>query len=74
MLGWLMMALLGTQIGWAGRPSPEAIEARRAEREGSLAVGDTAPTGPLVTLEGEPANLQQFLGDRPTVLIFGSFT
>lgn len=42
-------------------------------RPGSLAVGERAPDAALVTLEGEPRRLDDF-GDRPLVLVFGSFT
>jgi hypothetical protein len=42
-------------------------------REGDLKVGDHAPNAQLVSLDGETG--QPLLhGDKPTVLIFGSFT
>lgn len=44
-------------------------------REGSLRVGDPAPDVPLTALEGNPAGrLHDWIGGRPLVLIFGSYT
>jgi len=44
-------------------------------REGTLQVGDAAPIVPLHPLDGgAPRPLASYLGDRPLVLIFGSFT
>ena len=43
--------------------------------DGDLAVGDPAPNVPLVTLAaGEEAPLHDWVGDKPLVLVFGSFT
>ena len=43
-------------------------------REGRLRVGDAAPDVALEKLEGGDAHLSDFIGGRPLVLIFGSFT
>jgi hypothetical protein len=44
-------------------------------REGSLSVGDAAPIVPVVTLDGStPRPLSEWIGQRPLVLVFGSFT
>lgn len=43
-------------------------------REVSLNVGHPAPDVMLQTLDGMPVQLAGMFRDRPTVLIFGSFT
>jgi hypothetical protein len=44
-------------------------------REGDLKVGDRAPDVTLLSLDGKTrVPLSTRLGERPTVLIFGSFT
>lgn len=44
-------------------------------REGSLRVGDLAPDVALVALDGKtPVRLAASVGDRPLVLVLGSFT
>lgn len=44
-------------------------------REGTLQVGDQAPDVPVVALSGEQNMLWRAVGsEKPTVLIFGSFT
>jgi len=48
---------------------------RDGPREGSLKVGDAAPDFGLALLGGEgKVKLSAFKGDRPVVLIFGSYT
>lgn len=42
-------------------------------RDGDLKVGDRAPAGQLVSLDGK-AGQPLFAAGKPTVLIFGSFT
>ena len=43
-------------------------------REGALRVGDAAPDVPLTDTEGVGVNLAHFVGGKPLVLVFGSFT
>lgn len=44
-------------------------------REGSLEVGDAAPVVPVVDLDGATTrSLSEWIGQRPLVLVFGSFT
>jgi hypothetical protein len=43
-------------------------------REGRLAVGDRAPDAVLSRLDGGETRLSELVGERPLVLIFGSFT
>lgn len=43
--------------------------------EGTLRVGDKAPDVALVALDGKtPVRLSHQIGEKPTVLVFGSFT
>ena len=47
----------------------------RQAREGTLQVGDPAPSVSLVGLDGsESRDLSEWIGPRPLVLVFGSFT
>jgi len=47
----------------------------RQAREGSLKVGDTAPVVSLVDLDGATERgLNEWIGEKPLVLVFGSFT
>lgn len=44
-------------------------------QEGKLAVGHTAPDTELLALDGStPVRLQDRIGGKPLVLVFGSFT
>lgn len=42
--------------------------------EGTLAVGDPAPDVAVVGLDGTRANVREWTGSQPVVLIFGSYT
>lgn len=42
--------------------------------EGTLAVGDPAPDVAVVALDGSRVKLREWIGSRPVVLIFGSYT
>jgi hypothetical protein len=43
--------------------------------EGTLKVGDRAPDVDLVALDGvTPVKLSRYLGSRPVLIVFGSFT
>jgi len=47
----------------------------RQRREGSLRVGDAAPVVELVDRDGATRrSLAEWIGPRPLVLVFGSFT
>jgi thiol-disulfide isomerase/thioredoxin len=39
-------------------------------QEGGIAIGARAPGAPVVTLDGQPADLAQFIGKKPVVLEF----
>jgi hypothetical protein len=44
-------------------------------QEGRLKVGDRAPDVALVAPDGKtPVRLSEFIGNRPLILLFGSFT
>jgi len=44
-------------------------------REGTLRVGDVAPDVTLTSLDGSTSQrLGEWIGQRPVVLVFGSFT
>jgi hypothetical protein len=44
-------------------------------QEGKLRVGDLAPDVALVALDGStPVHVAESIGDKPLVLVFGSFT
>ena len=42
--------------------------------EGMLAVGDLAPDLELGLVEGDSVRLSSFFGEKPVVLVFGSYT
>ncbi len=47
----------------------------RQAREGDLKVGDPAPVVSLVALDGSTRQgLNEWIGEKPLVLVFGSFT
>ena len=47
----------------------------RQARQGTLQVGDPAPEVPLIELDGVTSrSLSEWIGARPLVLVFGSFT
>jgi hypothetical protein len=46
----------------------------RYQRPDHLRVGDEAPPLELLRLDGEPQRLDELVGGRPLVLVFGSFT
>ena len=47
----------------------------RQAREGTLQVGDPAPVVSLVDVDGSTSHeLSEWIGPRPLVLVFGSFT
>jgi hypothetical protein len=44
-------------------------------QEGKLKVGDLAPDVALIALDGStPVHVAESIGDKPLVLVFGSFT
>ena len=44
-------------------------------QEGKLKVGDRAPDVALIALDGKtPVHVAESMGDKPLILVFGSFT
>ncbi|MCI0411386.1 hypothetical protein L0222_01140 [bacterium] len=78
LLGILALLLLagGAFVYWIGGPSMVIGMIRYDQREeGRLRVGDRAPDVPLLSLDGKnQLQLSSFIGPKPLVLVFGSFT
>ncbi len=72
----MLLALLGLSLpAEAGRePNPKRVEAMRQMRDGKLKVGDKAPDPAVVALDGAERTLLADRGDKPLVVVFGSFT
>ena len=77
---WILIAagLVGTVliagVAYMGPANVVGMLRYDIRREGDYKVGDRAPDVPLLSLDGAPVHLQDRLGSRPAVLIFGSFT
>ena len=72
--GLVVLAAIGF-VAWMGPRNVIGMLRYDQRRDGDLKVGDRAPDGLLIALDGkgrqpllDPANT------RPTVLVFGSFT
>ena len=64
-----------TMVAWMGPRNVIGILRYDQREEGHLKVGDEAPDIQLRTLaDAKPENLQTFVGQKPLILIFGSFT
>jgi hypothetical protein len=62
-------------VGWIGPRNVIGMLRYDQREEGRLKVGDAAPDVELVGLvEGRREKLAAYIGDKPLVLIFGSFT
>ena len=71
----LLVLLVGGWFVWTIGPSNLIGMLRYDQRrEGKLRVGDMAPDVVLEKPEGGEARLSEFIGGKPLVLIFGSFT
>ena len=73
----LGLAVLGMAAFLVARIGPRNIIGllRYDQRhEGRLRVGDPAPDVTLTALDGTPRRLLAGSGDRPVVLVFGSYT
>lgn len=72
----VILAVIGL-VTWMGGPRNVIgfLQYGGQVREGSLQVGDAAPIVPVVALDGStPRPLSDWIGQRPLVLVFGSFT
>ncbi|MDI1477313.1 hypothetical protein [Polyangium sp. y55x31] len=62
-------------VGWMGPRNVIGMLRYDQREEGRLRVGDAAPDVELVALaEGRREKLAGYIGEKPLVLIFGSFT
>ena len=70
----LVVAAAGVMVAKIGPRNVIGMIRYDQRRDGDLKVGDRAPAAMLVSLDGK--SHEPLLGDRdkPTVLIFGSFT
>ncbi|MRG95405.1 hypothetical protein [Polyangium spumosum] len=71
----LLVAAGAVVVGWIGPRNVIGMLRYDQREEGRLAVGDAAPDVELVSLgEGRREKLSAYIGEKPLVLIFGSFT
>lgn len=67
------MLLLAVSLCTAARAGQ--ADARERPQEGALKAGDPAPNFALKGLDGKSAfTLSEHLGQKPVVLVFGSYT
>jgi hypothetical protein len=72
-LAALVAAAAGVMVWKIGPRNVIGMIRYDQRREGELKVGDRAPAGQLVSLDGKSGQ-SLLVGGKPTVLIFGSFT
>jgi len=71
----LLVGAAGAMVDWMGPRNVIGMLRYDQRAEGRLAVGDAAPDVELFALGGERREkLSAYIGDRPLVLVFGSFT
>jgi hypothetical protein len=71
----LLIAVAGAMVMVGGPRNLIGMLRYDQRQEGSLRVGDRAPDVTLSALNGAaPVRLSGHVGDRPLVLVFGSFT
>ena len=73
-LGLLVVAAIGFVVWQIGPRNVIGMLVYDQRREGSLKPGDAAPDVELALLDGGTLRLSELIGQRPLVLIFGSFT
>jgi len=74
-LGALLLAGAGSVVYSIGPRNLIGMIRYDQRREGRLRVGDRAPDVELVGLDGaRRIHLREFVGGRPLVLVFGSYT
>ena len=73
-VGLVLLAGIGL-VFWMGPRNVIGMIMYDQRREGDLVVGDQAPDVPMINLAGEESQFWSALSaEKPTVLIFGSFT
>lgn len=72
----LVVFAVGGVVAWIGPRNVIGIMTYGQQaREGSLVVGDAAPVVSVIDLDGATERtLDEWVGARPLVLVFGSFT
>jgi iodothyronine deiodinase-like protein len=70
----LVLAAVGAGVWYIGPRNIIGILFYDQRREGDLQVGQRAPDVALARLEGGETRLASLVGDKPLVLVFGSFT
>lgn len=71
----VLFASLAGVVGWMGPRNVIGMIRYDQREEGRLRAGDAAPDVELFALSGEKREkLSAHVGDKPLVLIFGSFT
>jgi len=74
-VGGLILLLVGAGAAWIGPRNIIGMMRYDQRRDGDLKVGDRAPDATLTALDGKSAvRLQDHIGPRPLVLVFGSYT
>jgi len=73
--GLVLVTIVGAVIWIGPRFIIGILTYGRQAREGTLQVGDPAPVVSLVDVDGSTSHeLSEWIGPRPLVLVFGSFT
>ncbi len=71
----LLVGLGAAGVAWMGPRNVIGMLRYDQRAEGKLAIGDAAPDVELFALGGERREkISSYIGDRPLVLVFGSFT
>jgi hypothetical protein len=70
----LVIAAAGVVVAKIGPRNVIGIIRYDQRQEGSLRVGDKAPQAMLVSLDGKTSQPLLARSEKPTILIFGSFT
>jgi hypothetical protein len=73
-LGLIVLGLAGFMVAKIGPRNVVGLLRYDQRHPGKLQVGDRAPDVTLTGLDGAPRQLLAGSGDRPVVLVFGSYT
>ena len=74
-LGVLVFAVCAAGVAMIGPRNLIGMLRYDQRREGALVVGDAAPDVELLERDGRTsAHLRDFIGPKPLVLVFGSYT
>jgi hypothetical protein len=73
-LGLVVLGAVGFGVAKIGPRNIIGILRYDQRHDGTLRVGDRAPDVTLTGLDGAPRQLLAGSGDRPVVLVFGSYT